>query len=198
MSLLSPAAKYFGENTNGSFLPMGVVKSLLTEVDAIPTPWNTGQASPITAGNAKFSYGLKADSPETTSENAIRYGFLLNYNDVPVVYIPKEFVDKGLYTKDRVQYYDDLFLNKDIYNYLKPATVDPKVFSSDQYGNDSFLKNNFSDPYSGYIIDFNTYGRYQDAASINRVPTYSFDVSGSSKDNAPIQGISEKDGVSET
>jgi len=116
----------------------------------------------------------------------------MTYNGVPVVYVPADFVNKGLYDSNRVQYYNTAYLNKDIYNYLKPVKLDPATISGVAEPNNFLSK--FNAPYEGYIIDEAKWKEFGADNSVIRKPTYSISVAGKPKDNAPIQGITEKDG----
>ena len=145
------------------------------------------QTLPLNKNNYTYDYLY-----QTQASNGQKFytGWRYTYNGVPVVYVPKEYVDKGLY-KDGTQYYSPAFLNKDIYNYLKPATLDPSDFTPTGAMRTQF--GSLSNPFDGYIIDESKYKEFNGAqASI--IPTYSFDVAGSSKDNMAIQGITEQNG----
>ena len=54
------------------------------------------------------------------SNNVFDNGYRFTYNGVPVVYVPKEYAQKGYYDNG-TQYLQPAFLNKDVWTYLKPV-----------------------------------------------------------------------------
>ena len=172
---------------------MPLVRTTLDALGNVVT--GTGRNPPTPApgtflskGNATYDYAYYTGF----GSDEIRQGFRMTYNGTPVVYVPADFVNKGLYDSNRVQYYSTAYLNKDIYNYLKPAQIDPALTSVSPKTS-SFLSQ-FENPYNGYIIDEAKFKELGGAKSVIKTPTYSFDVGGSSKDNMSIQGITEQNG----
>jgi len=155
-----------------------------------PTPWNTpGQALSLTPGDTKYDYAYQS----TFGSNEILQGFRMTYNGTPVVYVPADFVNRGLYDNNtREQYYSTAYLNKDIYNYLKPAKLDLAITNGSKKTTD-FLQR-FDNRDQGYIIDEAKFKELGGSKSVTKQVGYGVHAFGEYKWNAPIQGITEKDG----
>ena len=82
--------------------------------------------------------------------------------------------------------------SKDIYNYLKPAKLDLSLVDSSAKTSD-FLKK-FDNRDQGYIIEESKFKELGGTKAVTKQAGYGVHAFGEYKWNAPIQGITEKDG----
>jgi len=136
------------------------------------------------------SESVSGISPIVTAQGGITIGTKMNYNGVPVVFVPQEWANQGLF-KQGTQYYSTAFLNKDLWQYAKPAILDQSVIDSN-----SNVKSSLGDyQYKnyGYIIDQEKYNQYKaNVTTISKEWTTA--VNGEQKKSVPLQGITERNG----
>lgn len=136
------------------------------------------------------SESVSGISPIVTAQGGITIGTKMNYNGVPVVFVPQEWANQGLF-KQGTQYYSTAFLNKDLWQYAKPAILDQSVLDSN-----SNVKSSLGDyQYKnyGYIIDQEKYNQYK-ANTVNLTKEWGMNAYGGWKTSVPIQGLTERNG----
>lgn len=117
----------------------------------------------------------------------VNQGIRMTYNGVPVMYVPKEFVEKGLFYDGR-QYLQPGFLNRQTWDFMKPAQIDPKIVEgTNAY---SSLAPMYQNPYSGYIIDASKYNELKLDGLLNAYDRWST----LGKENPPVSGIGQDNG----
>lgn len=151
--------------------------------------WQKKQGTP----DVRLTLGADSVSnvkPMFSQQGNINIGTQMTYNGVPVVYVPQEFANQGMF-KDGTQYYSSAYLNKDLWQFAKPVMLDQSVLDSN-----SNLKSSLGDyQYKnyGYIIDQSKFNEYK-ANTVNLTKEWGMSAYGDWKRSVPIQGITERNG----
>lgn len=157
--------------------------------DTVGSGWEKKSGSP----NIRLTIGADSISnvkPIFTSQGNINIGTQMSYNGVPVVYVPQEFANQGLF-KNGTQYYSTAYLNKDLWQFAKPVILDQPVID-----NNTNLKSALGDyQYKnyGYIIDQSKFNEYK-ANTVNLTKEWGMNAYGDWKRSVPIQGITDRNG----
>lgn len=128
--------------------------------------------------------------PVRTQAGNINIATKMNYNGVPVVFVPHEWANQGVF-KNGTQYYSPAYLNKDLWQFAKPVILDQSVLDK----NDS-LKSSLGDyQYKnyGYIIDESKFNQ-SNAYKVNLTKEWGMNAYDDWKRSVPIQGITERNG----
>lgn len=136
----------------------------------------------LSGDNSKYDYRYRAMWGDTD----LSTGFRMTYNGVPVVYVPKEWAEKGSFTNN-TQYYSPSYLNKDVWQYMKPAQLESGDWNKTLA---SRLQGWVSDPNTGYIIDESKFKELK----LNALPVAQPRWTSQGKPNPPIAGIGENNG----
>jgi len=151
--------------------------------------WQKKQGTP----DVRLTLGADSVSnvkPMFSKQGNINIGTQMTYNGVPVVYVPQEFANQGLF-KNGTQYYSSAYLNKDLWQFAKPVILDQPVIDKN-----TSLKSALGDyQYKnyGYIIDQEKYNQYK-ANTVNLTKEWGMNAYGGWKTSVPIQGITERNG----
>lgn len=113
-------------------------------------------------------------------------GFRMTFNGNPVMYIPKEYAEKGAFI-DGSQYLSLSYLNKDVWQYMKPAQLESGEWNKTLAPR---LQGLVSDPNTGYIIDE---GKFKEL-NLGASPTVYNRWESQGKQNPPVSGIGENNG----
>lgn len=135
----------------------------------------------LDGNNSTYNYRYRAIFDNTD----VSTGFRMTYNGVPVVYVPKEWAEKGAFVND-TQYISPKYLNAEVWQYMKPAQLEPGKWNETLAPK---LSGFVSNPYDGYIIDESKYKQF-DLGSGQRHQRWT----ASGKPNPPISGIGENNG----
>lgn len=146
-----------------------------------PQPVEAAPYLTLNGNNSSYDYRYRS----TFGNTDVTSGFRMTYNGVPVVYVPRDWAEKGSFVND-TQYYSPAYLNKDLWQYMKPAQLESGAWNETIAPR---LSGWVSDPNSGYIIDEQKFKEYN-LALANQTPRWT----SLGKPNPPISGIGEDNG----
>lgn len=136
----------------------------------------------LNGDNSQYNYRYRAMWGDTD----LSTGFRMTYNGVPVVYVPKEWAEKGSFSNN-TQYYSPSYLNKDVWQYMKPAQLEPGEWNKTLAPR---LQDWVSEPNTGYIIDESKFKELK----LDALPVAQARWTSQGKPNPPISGIGENNG----
>ena len=126
----------------GSYQYTGIGQPPVPAPAPAPSSWNTpGQHLKLDGQNSQWTY------------NGWRYAADFNYNGVPVVFVPREFIERG-FVEGRKTTYSDKW--GQIAEFMKPAVVDRTALAKSPtgFGQDNFWQEGqyYQAPTEGYIV----------------------------------------------